>query len=574
MDPTTSALGSTALKAGVSTALQSILKNSSQRLGTKLGYWSAKAAIPEAANRVDRVRMVKTIWQIDKAVDLVDFYYPAKVTVGGNARTVRELDDIATHGNLLLRGTVGQGKSILLRYLTIIEAVDGHRLPLFVELRRLQKEESLEEHLIAELETLGLACDHETLDWLIHSGLVMLFFDAFDEVGEERRRLLVNEVEKLCRTHEKLRMVITSRPDCGLEGSVCFRSFDLAPLTPADHASMLNRICDERTMAAAIMKGLDDEGTDIRSLLTTPLMLALLVLHYRAVQAIPATVIAFFSDLFLLLLQRHDKTKPGYTRPRASSASDLELERIFATICFLTRKQGASSFSSQAMYDLVSIAMKQQDWAGHPELVLKDISTISCLILQEGGEYRFIHKSVQEFYAARFVSLQNDGFADKFYGAMMSHWQGWKQELMFLQQIDAYRCTTLFSQKKYEEELGPLGGTAGAVRRALNDLRMSLSDGKPRVLIRTQWWAQFCWPEVVVMMRGINERLESDLVPVMEKTELLPVSFQELSERNGDFMRFYEITCRKLTALVIANREALQRAVDVAKSRTTLLDDL
>ena len=86
-------------------------------LGQRIKKWKANNHADTIYKRVRQLRLVKTIWQIEKAVDLTSFYHPAKVVVGNQRKIVHQIADFGFDGNILIEGTVGQGKSIFLRYL-------------------------------------------------------------------------------------------------------------------------------------------------------------------------------------------------------------------------------------------------------------------------------------------------------------------------------------------------------------------------------------------------------------------------------------------------------------------------
>lgn len=77
---------------------------------------------------------------------------------------------------------------------------------------------------------------------------------------------------------------------------------------------------------------------------------------------------------------------------------------------------------------------------------IDDIVKVTCLILREGKDYRFIHKSVQEYYAAAFVKHRSEPVAKRFYEQMVQQgpYGGWRQELHFLSEIDRYRFNKYF----------------------------------------------------------------------------------------------------------------------------------
>ena len=56
------------------------------------------------------------------------------------------------------------------------------------------------------------------------------------------------------------------------------------------------------------------ERSPVAEVLTTPLLVALMVVRFRIEGTIPETEMAFFSDLFDLLVRRHDQWKSGFRR--------------------------------------------------------------------------------------------------------------------------------------------------------------------------------------------------------------------------------------------------------------------
>jgi hypothetical protein len=268
--------------------------------------------------------------------------------------------------------------------------------------------------------------------------------DAFDEVRESQRTATVIEIESLAKQYDKLRILISSRPNSGIEVSPFFRVLELAPLVGDEYKEVITKMAQDEKVSADIIKGVEDSKGKIGRLLTTPLMVALLMVRYRIGQTIPENEISFYEGLFNILLTRHDKTKAGYIRERKSGLGDTALLQIFNGICFLTRKkdQGTLAFNELCNRAKETIEINSQKCS--PEQVLADIIDITCLILEEGGECRFIHKSIQQYHAASFIKEQPDEAAAKFYEAMFERGGFWEQELEFLSTIDKYRFSKDF----------------------------------------------------------------------------------------------------------------------------------
>ena len=134
-------------------------------------------------------------------------------------------------------------------------------------------------------------------------------------------------------------------------------------------------------------------------------------------------------------------TKPGYSRQRNCSLDDNEYRQIFELICILCKKTGLQSFPSKVINEITKSALDQCDFKIGSTKYLDDIVKITCLILKEGDEYRYIHKTVQEYYTASYIQKKPESWANTFYERILTNKveSTWQQEITFLSEIDSYR---------------------------------------------------------------------------------------------------------------------------------------
>jgi hypothetical protein len=467
MGPEIIALTAGATKAALGSLMQALSAEAGKSAGAyvkaELKRWQTGRALQQVYERSKQIRRVKTIWQVEKELDLLKFYYPSKIKSSSEPpKVVHALKDFSFQGNLVVRGIVGQGKSTFLRYLAACELERGERLPVFIELRRLPQSQSVLDAAIEEMKNLGLeGANPDIVDHLGKASRLVFLLDGFDEVGENQVPALVHELESISLRLPNLRMIVSSRPENAIERSPHFRVFDLAPLAPGEYAKVVARITRDEVLAEEIVCGVNKSHESIARLLTTPLMVSLLVVHYRVGQGIPENRIAFYDPLFMLLLQRHDAAKAGYRRRRKSQLSDSQLLNFFNCLCFITRRDGVSALRESNLHGAAARALKWINVECAPDAVVDDVRQITCLILKDGlDEYRFLHKSVQEFHAACFVRDQPDALASDFYGAMQRHWLDWGQELQFLQTIHRDRYDRYFAIPMLDQVVSTLVGAS------------------------------------------------------------------------------------------------------------------
>lgn len=452
-------------KVAVGLLLQAIwaeaTKSASTFAKTTFKRWQTKSTLERVCERSKQLRKVKTIWQVEREVDLAKFYYPSKIKSSKQPpKVVSRLEDFDYDGNLVVRGIVGQGKSTFLRYLAACELERSARLPVFVELRRLGAQQSVVDAVIEEMKNLGLEdASADIIEYLGKGSRLVLLLDGFDELSEELVTPVVQELESLSVRNPGLRMIVTSRPENAIERSPHFRVFDLAPLAQGEYAQVVAKITRKQAIADEIVNGVNQAQESIARLLTTPLMVSLLVVHWRVGHGVPENRVAFYDPLFMLLLNRHDSAKAGYRRRRASKLSDSQLLTFFNCLCFITRRDGVSAMRENALNAAAARALKWCSLEGPPDAAVDDIRRITCLILKDGlDEYRFLHKSVQEFHSACCVRDQSDALASDFYVSMQRRWSDWEQELQFLRTIHQERYDRYFAVPMLDQVVSTLVG--------------------------------------------------------------------------------------------------------------------
>ncbi len=418
------------------------------KVSLKIKQTDINNKLPELIAKINNVRFVKTLWQVDRAVDIESFYCDSNVIIFDKKeqKQIREkIDttrDFGIKRNIVIKGIAGQGKSIFLRHLCIREFEAGERIPVFIELRRIQDNETLLEHISRFFDILEITIDRMLFQVLAKSGKFIFFLDGFDEVSEERQSRIVNELEYLASVTSQCQFLVTSRPNTTIEMSPLFDVVQLDDLKGNEYKNVIKKLANSPEYANALIKKVKSNKSNMMSLLCTPLLVTLLILSYKSFQKLPEQLSDFYESIFFVLLQRHDGTKPGFIRKRGCSMNDNQYRDVFDALCFKSKKLKGLFINNNLIYEQVKAAMHLSNMQEDPEKYLKDIINITCLILHEGGEYRFIHNSVQEYYAASFIKNRPEDVAKSFYSVCVNDNRAasqWSQELEYLSSIDKYR---------------------------------------------------------------------------------------------------------------------------------------
>lgn len=416
------------------------------KTGRKIKQWNTNRKIATLYRKIASVRRVKTIWQVDKAVDICEFYCDSHILKGNQRSVVRKLPDFRTKDNLLVEGIAGQGKSIFLRYLCASELARGKYIPVFVELRRIDASHTLKDRICAAFAALDLTVDDRFFDALAASGKILLLLDAFDEIPDNAKSAVLTDIEDLLASKPKLRVIVTTRPHQTVKSSSHLTAVKLDDLQGSEYVDVIMKLAGTHSWGAGLANHIDQNAPQLTGLLTTPLMVTLLVILYKSYTTLPATLSEFYDALFPTLLQRHDGTKPGFTRPRRCRLDDTQYRRAFEALCIFAKKAGTQSLSEDQIHDIAQHALQYNGFAASASEYVADIVETTCLVLREGNDHRFIHKTVQEYYTAYFVKRKPDTWIRQFYDRILttnSH-HDWYQELQFLAEIDEYRYSEYY----------------------------------------------------------------------------------------------------------------------------------
>lgn len=418
------------------------------------------------AKNIEQIGAVKTLWSPEAEVPLLNFYHPPNM-IGlekGSRRsveTVREISD----GNIVIQGIVGQGKSILLRYLAIKEATNpqSSRIPIFLELRMLQPTLTLIPAIWKVLAGFDIDVDEPTFSYIASSGKFVLLLDAFDELDESLTKTTLNDLAYLAQKYPELQIVVSSRPGNEIQKMGGFRIVRISPLIRTDYGPFLKKLGLPTIKISDIQEAIRQSPSKLTDLITTPLMLTLVVIVYESEKEIPPTLPEFFERLFQVVFTRHDRLKAGFSRRRYSGLSERRLQVLFEAFCFMTLQNSfGRSLSSEQFSTAFSQALEYSEGCACDEEKFRlDIVKVACLMLEEGIDTTtFLHKSVLEYYAAAFIKHSTDEVAKLFYKAANDSPRTWSEVVRFLADIDPYRYSKDFALAEFnlvrEEFLDPL----------------------------------------------------------------------------------------------------------------------
>lgn len=456
--------------------IDDLYEQASGAVKDKISRIRASEKVKDIHKRLYELQRVKTIWQTDKPIILSTFFYPVRVAGanGSASQQINSLDDFPEN-NIIIFGTVGQGKSMLMRYLLGKEIKSGCRVPLFCELRNVGKGD-FEEWLAKRFcSFLGVEESLDLFRYFSSGGKISFMLDGFDEIDPEDVQRLNFEIGELSSKYPNCRIVLTSRPDSECKYQPNFYSYKICPLSEYDLFGFYKKISKDDSFSNGLVGAIKSSPLQIKKLIDTPLLATLLAISYRSAHKIPLHFSEFYDDLFQILITRHDAIKLGWRRPRSSKLDDRQMQQAFEAFCFATRRERLSSLEKNKAEELAKDSLKEADCLASPLSFLDDIRKITCLLVLEDKKYGFVHNSVQEFFCSRYVKTRPEKLAEAIYQQLLGgKWSEWGSELLFLKQIDTYRFEKYFyipEMKIFSEKFkGGHASLEDAARDYLNSL--------------------------------------------------------------------------------------------------------
>lgn len=136
-----------------------------------------------------------------------------------------------------------------------------------------------------------------------------------------------------------------------------------------------------------------------------PLLLSILIVTYNQSCEIPNQSYLFYKNAFDELYQKHDSQKGWFERKRHFDGSKKKLENLFGALSLLTYLDNKYHFKSEKeikayMRDAFKLTKTRN---GSTINLLKELVENCSMLIFEGQEIKYVHKSFQEYFAAQYL---------------------------------------------------------------------------------------------------------------------------------------------------------------------------
>ena len=335
---------------------------------------------------------------------------------------------LAVSNRILIEGSGGMGKSMLMKYLFLDTIRRGAYMkkpyiPVFLELRRVSEQKpgqvSFPELVYACMRNHDVELKREHFPESLRMGKYLFLLDGFDEVKDSLSAEVAEKLNDFSTQYPQNAFIVTSRPANDYENAP-FRNFvkmRSMPLKKGQAAELARRISKtwtwqgDREKAADFCSQLEATLYDKhKTFAENPLLLSMMFLTFMRNSSIPDHEAEFYRESYDALYSKHDTHDKGsFLREfKCGNLGKDEFTKLFSRFCFQTYMRQQYEFSEREILDYLWDSIEFLKLSANAEDYLSDLRKIVCMIVWEGNVYQFAHRSFQEYFAAVYTAGLGD----------------------------------------------------------------------------------------------------------------------------------------------------------------------
>lgn len=355
----------------------------------------------------ERFLFTKSFFYREEPVSLYHFYVPLSLGVAKKRVTAPGAKDvIALSSRVVVTAAAGSGKSVFMRHLFLDSVASSTALPVFVQLRDVQSTKSgLKGALVAALADLGANLPAEHLEEAFKSGGFVFLLDGFDEIPSTARSQMAGQISHLGSQYPNCSFIVSSRPDSAFGGWTEYMLVELLPLVLDEACTLVEKLPGDEHLRMRFIKdlkeGLFEKHEDF---LSNPLLLSMMLLTYGEMGEVPDKLSTFYSQAYDTLFLRHDALKRGFKRERVSGLDIQDFARVLSAFSLLSYDRRIVKFPHAEGLKLARRASVIAKVPVAAEAFLADCLQAVCLLLEDGLDVAFAHRSFQEYFTALFIA--------------------------------------------------------------------------------------------------------------------------------------------------------------------------
>jgi len=359
-------------------------------------------------SQTEKYYFTNTFIHRSEKVRFDDIYYPIKANYKALFTDFYDLNSIfENYKNVTLIGSAGSGKTTLIKYIFLHAIRTTKKIPVLIELRFLNDYDGDFERLISDkILNSKLKPSESTFLRALESGSFLFLLDGYDEIFSDKKQNLNRQIELFVDSYSKNNFFITTRPGSGIENFPRFHDFKVCGLADDDVDGFIEKLVSSNERKGRIMNIIKDpKNNSYREYLRNPLLLSMFILAFESHPEIPSRKSSFYRNVFDTLYSKHDGiTKNSFPREKLTKFEREDFEKILSIFSYLTLIQGKYFFTEELLTDTLNRVLKSTGLKCSTGDLIYDLQTTISILILDGFEYHFPHRSMQEYFTAQFIS--------------------------------------------------------------------------------------------------------------------------------------------------------------------------
>lgn len=369
-------------------------------------------------NYYDKFSTTKTFIYRDEKIKFYDIFYPVALKTNKSKKTIAEIADLKKFffekKYITIIGTAGSGKSMLMKHIFLSTVNQFYSIPILVELRNLNNfDGTLVDYISNIISKNKLSRSEKITERILTEGSFIFLFDGYDEIFSDNKNKITKEIEDFVDLYNKNSYIITSRPGANAESLQRFENLYVQPLNKKQINEFINvqfSISDDKESIGKIISVIEKkENKDYAEYLSSPLLLSMFIFTFSNYPEIPKTKSKFYWNVFDTLCTKHDTfTKKGlWLHERKSKLSSDEFENLLRWFSYVSLFNGHYNFSEEYLVDNIKLIKDKLNLKSLVSDIIYDLSVSLSILIQDGTDYTFPHKSLQEYFTASLIKSLN-----------------------------------------------------------------------------------------------------------------------------------------------------------------------
>ncbi|MBB5206857.1 NACHT domain-containing protein [Chiayiivirga flava] len=372
------------------------------------------AIVSHTSNLVGRFSVIRTIAFPNDSVELDSIYVPLTL-VNEKLRISCKVNSFPTdllnkHKKIMVVDAAGMGKSTVTKVIYLKCLSERKHLPLYVDLRRLSGDESVEHSLGKQM---GLKQKHyEFFSELLTTKPILIVFDGFDEITDSQKQKVARALRDFSDRAKESRIIITSRPELPFSEYTDFATLSIQRLTIPEASLLIEKYglaYNFADAAAALLAELNvRHSATINSFLENPLLTSLVFRAFEYKSIVPVKRTVFYRQVFDALYASHDANKEtGFSREKKCGLHEDEFHRVLRALASIYKREKSVEVKKEKFLDMVKEVRKSicSDLIFAPQDFLADATHAVPIFVRDGEFVRWSHKSLMDYFLAEFLIL-------------------------------------------------------------------------------------------------------------------------------------------------------------------------